>query len=329
MKVSVIIPSYNRSDALKLTLDRLSAQDFDGDWEVIVVNNNSTDDTNAVVAAQQLPCPLRLVERTTPGAVASSRNAGAREARGEYMIFIDNDILVEPCFVSSHVDLLESNPLCWVLGEILPLPEQENLPLGKFRKELQPESISNGVHETLGFTGANFSLPRTDFEKLGGFDEGFFISSSEDQEFALRARTELGVKVLSAPHIVGVHNDWAGWTFEDYCRRQGLYSHTDYYFWQRYGERHPRIQLVTESLPVDIRKDPARVLVRKVGKRLLGSQGSQIVLIRLATILERVAMARPLLWILYKLALAGAIDRGLREGRETYLLKEKDRIRVA
>jgi GT2 family glycosyltransferase len=323
MKVSVIMPSHNRSDALKLTLGTLAEQRFDAEWEVVVVNNNSTDDTDDVVKAQTMPCPLKLVHRTTPGAVAASRNAGAREAEGEYLIFIDNDILVDPDFVKSHVDLLDANAGCWIVGAIAALPEQEELPLGKFRLSLQKPSLDNAVHETIGFTGANCSLPRSDFEKLGGFDEGFFISSSEDQELALRARAELGIRVLSAPHIVGVHNDWAGWTFEDYCRRQRLYSQTDYYFWKKYGDRHPRIQLVTESLPVDVRRDATATIGRKMIKRIVGSGPIQWVLIRTATVLEKANVARPLLWACYKLALAGSIDRGVREGREIYHLREK------
>src|SRR5688572_2166050 len=294
MKVSVVIPSHNRADALKLTLERFRRQNFEGEWEVLVVNNNSTDDTNAVVRALQMPVSVKLVERTTPGAVAHARNAGARAAKGDYLIFVDNDILVEPDFVESHVRLLDANPGCWILGVVTPLPEQEHLELGRFRKSLEPPNPS-GISETDGFSGANCSLPRADFEKLGGFDEGFFISSSEDQELALRARMELGVQVLLAPHISGVHNDWAGWTFADYCRRQRLYSQTDYYFWKKYGDRHPRLQLVNESLPVDTRSDSAKTVLRKMAKRVLGHDGVQWMLGKAILILERLGTARRLL----------------------------------
>ena len=319
MKVSVVIPSFNRCDALKLTLEHLARQKYNGQWEVIVVNNNSTDDTDSVVQAQEFPCELKLVRRTTPGAVAMSRNAGARQARGEFLIFIDNDILVEPTFVADHVEMLEANPGCWILGAIEPLPEQEDLPLGQFRRSLSPKSTDKGVHETLAFTGANCSLPRRDFERLGGFDEGFFISSSEDQELAMRARGDLGVRVLSVPHIRGIHNDWAGWTFADYCRRQNLYSQTDYYFWLKYGEDHPRLQLVNESLPVKLREDSLRLIFRKLMKRVLGASVVQFGLIKAASVQERFGISRRVLWITYKLCLAGAINEGVRKGRLTVI----------
>ena len=324
MKVSVVIPSHNRSDALRLTLERLAKQHFDSKWEVIVVNNNSTDDTDEVVHSQSFPCELKLVHRHIPGAVAASRNAGAREATGDYLVFIDNDILVAPTFLQDHVHLLDSNPGCWIVGVVNPLPAQEKLPLGQYRRSLQPKAADLGVHETIGFSGAICSLPRADFTKLGGFDEGFIISSSEDQELALRARSELGVRVLVAPEIVGIHNDWAGWTFRDYCWRQRLYSQTDYYFWSKYGEKHPRIKLVQESLPINLKEDSLATTIRKIGKRILGMRPVQFLLISAASISERARLPRKVLWTTYKLALAGAIDKGLREGRDTFLAQKSD-----
>jgi GT2 family glycosyltransferase len=268
MKVSLIIPTFNRSDALALTLDRLADQDFQEKCEVIVVNNNCTDDTDEVFAAHSLRCPAKIVHRTTPGGVASSRNAGAREAAGEYLIFLDNDILVAPDFVRSHVAILDGNPGAWVVGAIELLPEQQATPLGRFRMALGAALPAADLDNYHGFTGANCSLPRRDFERLGGFDEGFIISSSEDQEFAMRARIELGVRIIYAPQIVGVHNDWAGWTFSDYCQRQNLYRRTDYYFWLKYGDRHPRQAMLLESFPVSLRSDSFDMVFRKVRKRI-------------------------------------------------------------
>src|SRR5262245_38748845 len=83
MKISVVIPTHNRSDALAKTLLNLSEQQFAESWEVIVVNNRSTDDTDKVVRGQRLPAPLRLVYEEKPG-VAAARNSGISVARGQY-----------------------------------------------------------------------------------------------------------------------------------------------------------------------------------------------------------------------------------------------------
>ncbi len=65
MKVSVIIPTHNRADALRKTLERLARQDFKEPWEVVVVNN-LTDDTTEVVKNYKFPASLTLVEEKTP-----------------------------------------------------------------------------------------------------------------------------------------------------------------------------------------------------------------------------------------------------------------------
>src|SRR5215510_5142195 len=105
MKISVVIPTHNRSHSLAETLLNLSKQQFTESWELIVLNNRSTDDTDEVVRRQRFPAPPRLVHEAKPG-VAAARNAGMAGARGQYIILVDDDILVEPDFLRRHYDLL-------------------------------------------------------------------------------------------------------------------------------------------------------------------------------------------------------------------------------
>src|SRR5262252_3968213 len=123
VELSVVIPTHNRSDALAKTLLNLAKQQFTESWEVIVVNNRSTDDTDEVVSRQRFPAPLRLLHQEKPGA-APARNTGIAAARGPYIIMSDNDILTEPDFLRLHHDLLLSNPGCWITGRVVNLPEQ-------------------------------------------------------------------------------------------------------------------------------------------------------------------------------------------------------------
>src|SRR5262245_58193290 len=135
MKVSVVIPTHNRSDALAKTLLHLSRQQFTEPWEVIVVNNRSTDDTDEVVRGQRFSAPLRLVYEEKAGQ-AAALNAGITVARGRYIVLVDNDILTEPDFIRRHYDMLLSNPGCWITGHILNLPEQRATPFGKYHQSL-------------------------------------------------------------------------------------------------------------------------------------------------------------------------------------------------
>ena len=315
MKISVIIPTHNRSDALAETLKRFAAQGFAESWELIVVNNNSTDDTDAVVARLQkdFPVSLKLVHEKKPGP-AAARNAGARAARGEYLLFIDNDILTEPDFLARHYKRLLENPGCWIVNQLANLPEQRATVFGEFREQFYPMLPRDAeLSEAEGIAGQGASMPRRDFENLGGYDEKFFVASGEDRELAMRAQAA-GIKILLDPSIVTVQNDWAGASIRDYCQRQRIYKQTEPFFWQKHGERYHNLQMVRENLPPDLKTDGVKLFAWKQVKRLLSTDAGQKAIIGLCETTEKVLPTPPVLWRFYRLALAGAIYRGFNEG---------------
>jgi len=316
--VSVIIPTHNRSDALARTLFELANQQFDKPWEAIVVNNRCTDDTDEVVRRQSFPVPLQVVHREDRAGPAAARNAGAAVAVGDYLLFMDNDILVGPDFVKRHLNALVSYSGCWIVGQIINLPEQERTPLGQFRRALSPYDPPDGpAREAKGVTGQSLSLPRTDFERLNGFDESFNIASVEDIELAVRA-WRLGIKILYIPHIIGVHNDWAGFTIRDYCQRQRTYSHCEPLFWQRYGKEYPKQELVDANLPIQLSRDGPKLLLRKFLKQFVSLSPVQWTLFSACDVLERFCPWPPALWRLYRLLLSSAIYKGFQEGIMSY-----------
>jgi GT2 family glycosyltransferase len=312
--ISVVIPTHNRSDALGQTLSKLAAQQFDRTWEVVVVNHRCTDDTDEVVGRQTFPVPLRLVHREDTPGVAAARNAGARAAIGDYLLFLDDDILVESDFLQRHTDALVAHPGCWIMGQLMNLPEQERTPFGRFRRTLfsydPPESPLTESH---GMTGQSISMPRADFERLGGFDESFSIASVEDFDLAMRAN-KLGIKILYVPAIMGIHNDWAGFTIRDYCQRQQSYTRSEPLLWKKYGENHPRPTLVYENYPPRWGKDSPGLLLRKCSKRLAGTSAVRAVLFGACGVLERMCPWPPVLWRLYRVLLSGSIYQGFQEG---------------
>lgn len=313
MKISVVIPTHNRSDALAKTLLNLSEQQFTESWEVIVVNNRSTDNTDEVVRRQRFPAPLWLVHEEKSG-VAAARNAGIAVARGQHIVLVDDDILVEPGFLQLHYDLLLSNPGCWITGQVVNLPEQRVTPFGKYRESLYgyiPRESAGG--EAHWLNGNNASLPRSDWERLGGFDEEFPGASVEDYDIAVRA-WDAGIKILFCPSIVATHNDWAGFSIEDYCLRQRLYSRSEPLFWKKYGDRHVRIELVRQNLPPDWKRDNPALFAKKLIKQALAAKNRQAILSGVCAFLERNWPWTPLLHRLYKLMLAVAIYQGFQEG---------------
>ena len=93
-RVSVIIPAYNRADLIEETLDSVFAQTY-RDYEIIVVDDGSTDDTRAVLAPLAAAGKLRYTYQENAG-LPAARNTGIRMAAGQYVAFLDSDDLFTP-----------------------------------------------------------------------------------------------------------------------------------------------------------------------------------------------------------------------------------------
>jgi glycosyltransferase involved in cell wall biosynthesis len=93
--VSVIIPVRNGADTLGEQLEALAAQEYDGPWEVLVVDNGSTDGTVAVAQQWEASLPrLRVIDASQHSGSSYARNVGAREAAGDFLAFCDADDVV-------------------------------------------------------------------------------------------------------------------------------------------------------------------------------------------------------------------------------------------
>lgn len=323
---SIIIPTYNRSEVLLTTLEALAQIDYPAErWEAIIVDDGSTDDTAAVVERwiAQSGAPVRYLSQRNAGP-AAARNRGAANAHGEMLIFIDNDIIVPPVFISEHLQTLQANPGCWVIGRITHPPQLRATPFGRYRdgvwEAFHQSHATTGVVATEGITAANLALPAEDFRQLGGFDEDFTIASSEDWDLGVRAR-QAGISVLYHPGICVLHNDWAV-SLEQFCRRQMLYSISDVLLWRKYGEASLRAQLVRENAPVDWGADAPKLVVKKLLKRLLATGLGECAVRACCRLTE--TYARDSRWNqrAYELAVAVAIFRGVREGWRRYYVRQ-------
>ena len=111
IRITVAICTWNRCHLLHKTLARLAEVGVPGGVtrDVVVVNNNCTDETNAVVAALSARLPLRLVVEPTPG-LSNARNAALRHAVGDYLAWIDDDVLVDTEWLPSLADAIRRCP---------------------------------------------------------------------------------------------------------------------------------------------------------------------------------------------------------------------------
>jgi serine acetyltransferase/GT2 family glycosyltransferase len=190
MKLSVVIATYNRAALLRRLLLQLGEQTVPAsDYEVCVVDDGSSQDVAEALSDLRPPYALRLFRQRNEGA-ASARHAGVRAARGELILFLDDDMQIGRDFVEQHLRAHGSAGRAVVLGRIQADPALSKMPLfERWHSALldrKAEAIREGSLQPTGdllFTG-NASLRRDDYLAVGGFDSS--LPHSEDVELGLR-----------------------------------------------------------------------------------------------------------------------------------------------
>lgn len=116
MKFTVAVCTWNRAALLPTMLERLARVRFEtGDWEVVVVNNNCTDDTGRVLDAFAARLPLRRTFEPKQG-LSHARNAAIREAQGDYVVWTDDDVLVEADWLAAYARAAARHPEAAIFG---------------------------------------------------------------------------------------------------------------------------------------------------------------------------------------------------------------------
>lgn len=191
IEVSVVIAAYNRKEYLTKCLDCLFDQDYPPDcYEVIVVDDASTDGTEAMVKAKNPACRLKYLRQSVNCGPGASRNRGVFAAEGEIIVFIDSDAFAPTWYVREHAKSHKAHPHAIVDGPAITIRDEsliDNPPLYSSKVKTLAALGFFG----LAFVTANASCLREDFIKTGGFDEDF--KKSQDLELCQRL-LKLGLK---------------------------------------------------------------------------------------------------------------------------------------
>ena len=185
-RVSVILPVFNGAATIVNALGSVFAQSFT-DFEIVVVDDGSTDDTASLLAEYR--DRIRVVSQSNRG-LSAARNAGFRASNGEYLAFIDDDDEWMPEKLARCVALLDQDPSCALAytGAVrvdltgTPMPTQTIQNDG-----VDSPSMAQMLARPWNVVPCQFVVRREVFERCGGFDERF-ISTCEDLYFLLRAR---------------------------------------------------------------------------------------------------------------------------------------------
>ena len=234
MKTAVIVTTYNRPDALAAVFAGYDAQS-DGDFELLVADDGSTDETKDLVAnhAARARFPLHHVWQEDRGfRPGAARNRAAARATADYLIFVDGDCVPARDFVRWHKALAEKNyflsgnrvllsesftrqvlaanlPVhqwhaarwlqAWMTRDVNRLLPLLTLPDASFRKR--------SPQQWQGVKTCNLSLWRKDFMRVNGFDESYSGWGLEDSDLAIRL-IHAGVHHKSARFATPVFHLW-------------------------------------------------------------------------------------------------------------------------
>lgn len=223
--ISAVVITYNRSDMLRRTLKSLVQQDTRGrfSYEIVVIDDGSTDDTGKVVAevaCQALPLPVRYFYQEN-GGEARARNRGVAEARGTWIAFCDDDQLADTRWLYELYKTAQEKRLPCVGGSVaLLLPKAGGLRLGALARQfygekyLSPHLNSRAAKNQLG--AGNILIHRAVFDRVGGFDPAF--RQGVDTDFFWRVEGA-GLSLGAAPQALVYHVVPASRLQADHLRR--------------------------------------------------------------------------------------------------------------
>ncbi|HEY9854671.1 MAG TPA: glycosyltransferase [Stenomitos sp.] len=199
--LSVVVTTYNRAPILEKALRALLNQDTTESHEIVVIDDGSTDRTPELVRGLQADHPhLRYVPQPNQGR-AVARNTGIREARGEFLCYVDSDVVVVPGFVRGHLEAhrnarrTDAAREVFVQGLSVNVDDFEHLTEAK----VPPFDPSRAFFDT-----KNVSIRRSLLEQVGGFDTGFVEYGWEDLELGTRLK-QIGVGIVRSKEALGFH----------------------------------------------------------------------------------------------------------------------------
>jgi len=200
MRISIVVPVYNNVRDLQECLSAFKSSCFP-DFEVIVVDDGSTDGLSSVAAREG----VRVLRLNKNSGVSAARNYGARHAQGDILFFVDADVVVAPGAVHRVAKAFKDHPdVAAVFGSYDARPRAEGV-VSQYRNLLHHFVHQNGNSEASTFWGGCGAIRRSMFVEIGGFDEKRFRGPSiEDIDLGYRLK-QAGYRILLDKSLQGTH----------------------------------------------------------------------------------------------------------------------------
>lgn len=198
--VCVIIPTYNRAPLLRRALDSVLSQEANGeqfDVEVLVIDDGSTDETSDLL--QRYP-GVRYIRRTDNQGTSAARNAGLKEANGQYVAFLDDDDIWLPWKLRRQVELLEAHPEIGVVyGQEIKRSSQDVF-VWPTVQDAHSGWILRSLLISCPVNTSSVLIRQSSLERVGYFDES--LRCWEDYDLWLRLASDEQFRFLPGPAVI-------------------------------------------------------------------------------------------------------------------------------
>lgn len=222
--VSIIIPVYNQYNFTISCIKSIINNTGDVDYEIILADDCSSDETQAIT---EIVSNLKVNRNQKNLGFLLNCNAASKKARGDYLLFLNNDVVVGENWLKPMVDLIESDETIGLVGSKFVYPDGLLQEAGgiiwadgtcrNYGKGMNPnEPEYNYVKDVDFISGASILVRRNLFETIGGFDERYVPAYCEDSDLALSVK-QLGYSVKYQPLSVITH-------FEGMTHKKGVYA---------------------------------------------------------------------------------------------------------
>jgi GT2 family glycosyltransferase len=202
---SIVIPTYNRPERLDQCLRSLAMLDYPRNcFEVIVVDDGSPTSMERITTPYQQQLNLMLIRQTNAGP-AKARNVGAMHAKGQFLVFTDDDCMPASNWLTALATRVATNPDCLIGGQALnALPDNLYSTASQVLIDYLYSYYNSRPQSSTFFASNNLAVPTDRFHQLSGFDTSFPLAAGEDREFCDRWLQQ-GYKMIYAPEVQVYH----------------------------------------------------------------------------------------------------------------------------
>lgn len=289
MKLSIIILHYNTEELLKNCLNSLVKAGVENDWEVIIVDNCSTQlcrlylrNLIKQVKGENLALNIKMLETQKNLGFAAGNNIGIREAKGEHILLLNSDTLVYPKTIKTMINFMAENPVVGVAtcrvelenGKLdpachrgFPTPWVSFCYFSGLEKLFPKSKLFGGyhlgylpmdkIHEIDSPSGAFYLIKKEVIEKVGLFDEDYFMYA-EDLDWSYRIKNS-GWKIIFVPDVKITHlkKRSGRMAYNRKLRKEinrYFYETMKLFYQKHYLNKYPKILLWLVFLVIDFKK---------------------------------------------------------------------------